>query len=267
MSLLIAARRPGPAGPVRGSVRAGVLEWESTNFRGRPVSLLAGPAVTAVALAIPCLGARTGTMTRTHCMSALAVGTAALVAGRLDDVFGGPQIRGLRGHLSALTRGEVTTGATKALVIGSAAAAVSARSGAGDWVVRTGCIAGTANLVNLLDVVPGRALKATLLVGSVGAVTGGGIGCTGVALASALVLPADLAERTMLGDAGANALGALLGLGWASAGPAPRRGLLIAVLALTLLTERVSLSELISRIPLLVQLDAWGRRPVAEQAG
>ncbi|MCQ6349962.1 hypothetical protein NPL98_28810, partial [Bacillus cereus] len=76
--------------------------------------------------------------------------------------------------------------------------------------------AGCANLANLLDLRPGRALKvvlppAALLVLAAGEAERPRRGGT-LALAALLpglaALPADLRERGMLGDAGANVLGA-----------------------------------------------------------
>ena len=103
--------------------------------------------------------------------------------------------------------------------IGAAAAvaAVLTRRGRGpgaivDGVLTTGLVAGTANLVNLLDLRPGRAGKAADLAaaatlgGPAGGLVAGPLGAT------LAVLPEDLGERVMLGDAGANAVGALLGL-------------------------------------------------------
>ncbi|MDD9207028.1 hypothetical protein PU560_11195, partial [Georgenia sp. 10Sc9-8] len=74
-------------------------------------------------------------------------------------------------------------------------------------------------------------------------------------------LPQDLAERTMLGDTGANAVGALVGAALA-AHPSRRVRIpaLAAVLALTLLSEKVSFSRVIATTPGLRELDAWGRR-------
>jgi hypothetical protein len=83
----------------------------------------------------------------------------------------------------------------------------------------------------------------------------------GLAAAVAL-LRADLREKVMLGDGGANALGAALGV--AAAAGAPRRSLAVhlAVLsALTLASERVSFSAVIARTPGLRELDALGRLP------
>jgi hypothetical protein len=65
---------------------------------------------------------------------------------------------------------------------------------------------------------------------------------------------------TMLGDAGSNALGALLGLKSVSRLTGRGRAAAIAALAgLTLLGEQRSLGELIERTPVLRELDAFGR--------
>src|SRR5947208_800075 len=77
-----------------------------------------------------------------------------------------------------------------------------------------------------------------------------------------MLAPYDLREMTMLGDAGANALGAMLGLN--SVGKLTGRGRwsAIGVLAgLTLLGETRSLGELIERTPVLREFDALGRQP------
>jgi hypothetical protein len=126
-------------------------------------------------------------------------------------------------------------------------------------------MAGSANLFNLFDLRPGRALKAGLLIGAplaAGSTTGpaGAIAAATTGAAAGL-LPTDLGERTMLGDAGANALGALLGTALAArTGPAARAALLAGVVGLTAASERVSFTRVIERTPVLRELDALGRR-------
>jgi UDP-GlcNAc:undecaprenyl-phosphate/decaprenyl-phosphate GlcNAc-1-phosphate transferase len=115
----------------------------------------------------------------------------------------------------------------------------------------------SANLLNQLDTRPGRALKAfalgSLLLGRP----------TRRAFAVAvLIAPYDLREMAMLGDSGANALGALLGWKSVEGNTGARRYAVIGVLgALTILGERRSLGTLIERTPGLRQLDALGRVP------
>jgi UDP-GlcNAc:undecaprenyl-phosphate/decaprenyl-phosphate GlcNAc-1-phosphate transferase len=125
-------------------------------------------------------------------------------------------------------------------------------------------VAGTANLVNLLDLRPGRALKVSLLA-AVPLVAGPrptrtlAAACVGSAAA---MLPADLGERRMLGDCGANALGAALGWGVSrSRGRLGRVTALATVVGLTLVSERVSFSQVIAEHPVLDAVDRLGRRP------
>jgi hypothetical protein len=129
-------------------------------------------------------------------------------------------------------------------------------------VLTTGLVAGTANLVNLLDLRPGRAAKAAVLTtaATLGGPSGGLVaGPLGAALA---VLPEDLGERIMLGDCGANAVGALAGLRLAAVQSRGRRtALLAAVVGLTLASEKVSFTRVIEATPGLRELDRLGRRP------
>ena len=70
----------------------------------------------------------------------------------------------------------------------------------------------------------------------------------------------------MLGDAGANAAGALLALPLVAGAPrVGGRSLLAGVLALTAASERVSFSAVIDRTPPLAWLDGLGRRSPSGQ--
>ncbi len=236
--------------------------WARKNHRGEPVTLLQGPAVT---LAAGAAALAPGVPARLRAASALAaLGAGAL--GGYDDLAGSDGRRGLRGHLGALTRGEVTTGAVKVVGIGGLglAAGALARRNPADAVLAGVVVAGTANLVNLLDLRPGRAVKAALLLGVPEfAGRGPSVAVAAVPVGAALALAGeDLAERSMLGDAGANALGAILGL--AAAARASRAELAVRCLALvglTLASEKVSFTKVIEATPPLRALDRLGRRP------
>lgn len=222
------------------------------NFADRQVTLAEGPAVVA------------GLLVAGRLPGALALGTGAV--GLLDDLAAGEAAakKGLRGHLVALRRGQLTTGVVKIVAIGAAALASTAvadrgRRGAADTVLGAVLVAGTANLLNLFDLRPGRALKVAvagaaplLLVADDGAAA-----ILGVATAGA---PADLAGRSMLGDTGANALGAVLGLAWARRLPLAGRAFgAIAVAGLILASERISFTQVIASNPVLDAVDRWGR--------
>jgi UDP-N-acetylmuramyl pentapeptide phosphotransferase/UDP-N-acetylglucosamine-1-phosphate transferase len=231
------------------------------------VTLLGGPALAVPATVTAVLGAPVGLRT-----AAAVVGAAAGLVGGYDDLAGArpeqARDKGLAGHLAALRAGRLSAGAVKVAGIGAAAAvaALLTRRGRGpaalaDAVLTTGLVAGTANLVNLLDLRPGRAAKAGLLAtaATLGGPAGGLVaGPLGAALA---VLPDDLGERVMLGDSGANALGALVGLRLSAVPARPARaGLLAAVVALNLASERISFTRVIESTPGLRELDRLGRR-------
>lgn len=245
----------GPSGDVAPPSRD---PWLRTNFRGRGVTLRQGPAlacgVCAASLFVP------GPQPRVRAAFTLATAGAA-VFGVYDDLVGTGRVRGLRGHLGALARGRVTSGLVKMAGIGATgvcAARVLGRSGV-DTVVDGALIAASANLFNLFDLRPGRAVKVALIT-AVPALASPAAPLLGpVVGASAALLPDELAERSMLGDAGANALGAALGAAATGASRATRLALLAGVAALTLASERVSFSGVIERVPALRRLDLWGR--------
>ncbi len=257
----------------------GARRWTRTNHRGEPVSLLAGPATAAGLLVGGLVGAPSG-----RAALACTVATASGAAFGLVDDLGedrSDQAKGLRGHLTALAHGRLTTGGLKVLGIGAGAVlaaavatpvrapgATDARRSVGGWsadVLASGAlIAASANLVNLLDLRPGRALKAVIGAAAPVAVAGGAGAGAAAAVAGAAMsgLEPDLAERDMLGDGGANALGALLGT--VAVLDAPRRtrlALLAGAVALTVASERISFTQVIARTPVLREVDAWGRRP------
>jgi UDP-GlcNAc:undecaprenyl-phosphate/decaprenyl-phosphate GlcNAc-1-phosphate transferase len=196
---------------------------------------------------------------------------AAVVAfgflGLLDDLLGDAHDRGLAGHVRAAARGRVTTGFVK-LGGGTAVALVLAGTIVGDRPLRVlvdgALIALAANLGNLLDRAPGRTTKWGLLAGAP-LLVAAGTDATGVALAvvvggAAALLWGDLRERHMLGDTGANALGAALGVATVLEAPEPTRTVVVAcLLALTLLSELVSFSRLIDATPPLRWFDRLGR--------
>jgi UDP-N-acetylmuramyl pentapeptide phosphotransferase/UDP-N-acetylglucosamine-1-phosphate transferase len=249
----VAYRRLGqrpPGGPER---------WTRSNNRGKTVTLLEGPAlalgIAAGAAVAPGLAP---TVRVAGCGAALAAGAVGLY----DDLRGSSAAKGFRGHIKALTHGEVTTGAVKILGIGATglAAGCVLRRGAVDRVLAGVVVAGAANVVNLFDLRPGRAVKAALVGGAAGAVRGGALGAVALGAAAAL-LPEDLGERAMLGDAGANALGAALGV--ATAARASRGGLIgaaVLVAGLTAASEKVSFTKVIEATPALRFVDELGRR-------
>jgi hypothetical protein len=261
------SRRP-PGGP---------KAWSRTNHRGEPVTLLEGPAVAAGALAgvlaqaglaqwvqaglVPASGSPGASGWRRAAAVVLG-GAGAAAFGAYDDLAGSGERRGFRGHLGALRQGEVTTGAVKLGGIGVTGIVSAALAGgsAVDVILNAGLVAGGANLLNLFDLRPGRAIK----VAAASGVLLGAAGQDSVAapLGAALaLLPEDLGERAMLGDAGANALGAMLGASAAGLSRPVRITLLAGIAGLTAASEKVSFTKVIARTPALNWLDMLGRRP------
>jgi hypothetical protein len=259
----------------------GTKTWSRTNHRGEPVTLLEGPAVAlgAIAGALAEAGLAPGPGWRSGgAMAAAGAGAAAF--GAYDDLAGSGDRRGFRGHLGALRHGEVTTGAVKLGGIGATGILSAALAGGSpaDVVINAGLVAGGANLLNLFDLRPGRAIKVAVASGAL--ITAGGALSSGTAsgtaapltaglaslppLAAGLaLLPEDLGERAMLGDCGANALGAMLGAAAASSLPRSARiALLAGIAGLTAASEKVSFTKVIERTPALRWLDMLGRRPV-----
>jgi UDP-N-acetylmuramyl pentapeptide phosphotransferase/UDP-N-acetylglucosamine-1-phosphate transferase len=195
------------------------------------------------------------------------VGFALL--GLVDDLLGTEAERGFRGHLRALASGRLTTGLCK--VIGGAAIALVLVGTAGNLVsgkrllADAVLIALAANLVNLFDRAPGRAIKVALCAWvPIALVARGDV--VGVAIAPVIgafagLLGDDLRERVMLGDTGAYALGGVLGLAVVlDVGRGPRNVVLAVLIVLTVAAELVSFSRVINRVPPLRAFDRLGRR-------
>lgn len=291
----------GGVGAAAGAIAASALcaPWRGRATASRaPQSLLSVPSVPSAERAE--LGA-----VALAALVATTAGAGAGLADDLDAGAhdGQETAKGLAGHLRALGRGHVTTGVLKIAVIGAGAAVAGAllsgsraasagampSGGLGGHVVPAALtaasrhrpralarladaagsavvVASWANVINLLDLRPGRALKAAgagaaLLLAAPGRAPATRRLAAGALGTVAAALPEDLGERTMLGDTGANALGALLGTALAAhPSRALRLGAGAAGVALILTSERVSFSRVIERTPVLAALDALGRR-------
>lgn len=259
-------------------------ELMKTNVSGLQVpAVIGGPLVLsslmvlgglAIAGAVGWNAARPNTV-----MSAVAAVTAIMaLAGAWDDRRGDERPRGFAGHLGAARGRQLTGGVVK--IVGALVAGVVATGFLLDPVIfeewprrlsfglfhsaRMILFVGlTANFVNLTDRAPGRAAKVSLLIGVPLLLFGNPLwAVAAVPLIGALVgcLGADLGERAMLGDAGANPLGAVLGLGLALSLPPFLDWIaLLLLLALNLVSEKWSFSQAIERTRPLRWLDGLGR--------
>ena len=248
---------------------------QRTNHRGAPIATAAGLVVVlavlgaeaalgvAEAAGVDPLGGAVGR--RLVVLATVGFG----LLGFIDDLLGAGESGGFRGHLGALAHGRLTSGGVK--LFGGAALALAVMAaiqpGSVGRILADGAlVALAANLGNLMDRAPGRCLKVTALAFVVlVAVTAADPSLVGVALvvgAALALAPADLGERVMLGDAGANVVGAVLGIGVVlTASPSVRNGVLVAVVVLNGLSEKVSYSRVIASTPPLRAIDRLGRRP------
>lgn len=266
-------------------------QWERTNFHGVTVSLRGGVAMAGASVASAAVASALSDQPRAA-LGGVVASLGGGLAGYIDDVDqgahdGGKVAKGLKGHLGALAHGQVTTGVIKIAGIGASALAASALVGskatsvsgkAADLALNTVLIAGTANLANLLDLRPGRALKATVLVAtplsyfsaaaakpeaSASGASAQRLLASGLNAAAITALVEDLQETTMLGDTGANAAGALLGTSLAANDSWKLRlGATLGVVGLILASEKVSFSKVIAANPALNWLDQLWRRPL-----
>jgi UDP-N-acetylmuramyl pentapeptide phosphotransferase/UDP-N-acetylglucosamine-1-phosphate transferase len=244
------------------------------NFRNRPLPTAAGLLVVIAVLGVEAgratlgafgLGDEPGRNIARPLVLFACLGFGLL--GLIDDLLGTEKDRGFRGHLHALSEGRVTTGVIKifggaavALVLAANVSFVSGRRLLADAVL----IALAANLANLFDRAPGRAIKAGLVAWLAIAVVARG-DAVGIAIAPVIgafcgLLGDDLHEHLMLGDTGANVLGGVLGLAVVlDVGRGPRNFVLIGLVVLTLAAEVVSFSSVIDRVPVLRRFDMVGR--------
>jgi UDP-GlcNAc:undecaprenyl-phosphate GlcNAc-1-phosphate transferase len=188
--------------------------------------------------------------------------------GLVDDTLGGaPRApRGWRGHGGALLRGELSTGMLKAA--GSLGLGLLSLSGTGlshgRYLVAVAVLVLATNLFNLLDLRPGRASKVFVLLGAgltLGAADVRPLWSLGLFAGPALVAGVyDLRERAMLGDTGANLLGALAGWWLVLVLSASGQAIALALLLLvTVYGEFRSISALVEKTPGLRGLDSLGR--------
>jgi UDP-GlcNAc:undecaprenyl-phosphate/decaprenyl-phosphate GlcNAc-1-phosphate transferase len=188
------------------------------------------------------------------------------LVGFADDRWGGVSERGFAGHLgAALSRGRVTTGLVKVLVLGGGAAVFGVIVFGVGWraLIAAFLLAGCANLANLFDVRPGRAMKflgvpmvVLLFVAPHEAV----LAVAGVVGGVVSLFYFDLKGRIMLGDAGAAIWGAVLGYLAVISGPGVVWWVAgVAIVGLTVVAEFSSISRVIEEVGALRRLDLWGR--------
>ena len=186
-------------------------------------------------------------------------------AGILDDIIGNRDVSGLKGHFKSLLNGKLTTGGFKALFGGFVGLVISIAISKNiyDIVINTLIIALSTNLMNLLDLRPGRAIKGYLLISIVLLFTLGEY-TRNLLL---LILPnvvayfnQDLKAKAMMGDTGSNVLGISIGILFVMGYSLKVRLIWLAFLIfIHILTEKYSLTKIIENNKFLNFIDKLGR--------
>lgn len=267
---LVAAAAITPT-TVRGLSAQGMVR---DNYRGVPVAFPAGialviPAVVALVVAAPLSEIADEDVFKPGIGIALIYVIGVAFLGLLDDLVGSEpgQPRGWRGHFRSLGQGRLSTGVVKATGALGLAFFVAAGPAldTGEYLLSAAVLVLATNVFNLVDLRPGRAGKAFILLGA-GLTIGSGnldpLWALGLFLGPILVLlPLDLREVGMLGDTGSNVIGAVAGV-WLVLTLETTLALAIAAGVLALITlygEFRSISAFVERTPGLRQLDLLGR--------
>ncbi len=252
-----------------------MFRWpRGKNYAGQMIPTSVGVVFGGVAAVAGLLWLFTGALGQSptgRFVTALFLLTISLCGlGWADDVYGGQQAKGFRGHLRELRRGRITTGLIKAGGAG-VAAIIAVWYVTGEplnlgTIVNGVIIALAVNAFNLLDLRPGRSLKWFMLVIIFLAALSTGawvwqLPGVWLMLFTALVLfPFDLRGKLMLGDAGSNVLGGVVGLLAViclTTGPKITVGIIF--LLVNIVSERWSFSRIIAAVGPLRWLDDLGR--------
>jgi UDP-N-acetylmuramyl pentapeptide phosphotransferase/UDP-N-acetylglucosamine-1-phosphate transferase len=250
------------------TLEAGPLARE--NYRGRLLACPLGVVIVAasvLALAPLAIAQQLASTTVVRpelgWIAVYVLGVAVL--GLADDVLA-DRARGWRGHGAAVLGGEFSTGALKAGGSAGLALYAMAQTGVGTarFVLGGAVLVLATNAFNLLDLRPGRAIKAFVILG-VGLTVGSGelgpLWAVGLFAGPILIVGFyDVRELGLLGDTGSNVVGALAGawlvLSLSDLGLAVAAAVLVGM---TAYGEFRSISELIERTPVLREIDSFGR--------
>lgn len=196
----------------------------------------------------------------------LMYGSIAMAfAGLLDDTLGDKHIKGLKGHLKSFFHGKLTTGGFKALFGGLVALSIAMgiSKNIQEILVNTLVMALFTNLMNLLDLRPGRALKVFFAISITFMIM---VEATLKLLMWTVMLPPlayfkdDIKAKGMMGDTGSNFLGISLGIICALGFDFKSKLIVLGLLILIhIITEKYSLTKIIEKNKFLNFLDRLGR--------
>lgn len=234
------------------------------NFANKPVMASYGLIMFPYITALSVIFTAWGWVSWAHVRLYLGAMAAMWALGAIDDIWGTREVGGFKGHFKKLLiEKRVTTGAVKAIG-GGLVALAAGFSIYGHNIPRAliaaAVIALSANLLNLFDLRPGRAL-AVIFIGL-------GVTCimkcgrmvawplVGAIAAIALLFGiADSRGKAMMGDSGSNSLGAALGLTIVLNSPNWMLPAIAIMAAIHIYSEKHSISGLIERNRVLRAID------------
>ncbi len=244
----------------------------TVNYRGNAIPAIGGivfiPILLVAILLLLLSGAGSFTSYVNHLALALSMGFVGVV----DDLAGDKSIKGIKGHINSTLKGSMTTGFLKAFIGFVVSSIISSAmvNTPSEFVTNIFVISLSANTLNIFDLRPGRAVKvftaASLMIisGAIGRFEEAAplIVLVGAAL---LYIRYDLKEICMLGDTGANILGITLGYYIAVFSNMNIKLIILALLiCVNLVSDRISITELIKRNRVLSYIDSLGRGEISK---
>lgn len=243
------------------------------NYQGKHIPAIGGAVYLPVLLASLVLSTALYPKSSLHFSEFLSIAGVVGFTGLLDDLIGDKGIKGIRQHIRSTLKGNLTTGFVKAFMTGLTSFNVSIRISDTlmEMLVNLSLMLLFTNLLNLLDLRPGRTVKVFFFfslpllyfltihdrIVSLPFII--------MILASIVYFPFDLKEICMLGDTGSNILGITLGYYYALLAPFPlKAALLVFLIGIHIAAEKISLSKLIEKHKLLAYFDNLGRSTTSD---
>jgi UDP-GlcNAc:undecaprenyl-phosphate GlcNAc-1-phosphate transferase len=146
----------------------------------------------------------------------LAVVISLTLLGIIDDLLGDGTVKGLKGHIIAIIRGDLSTGGIKLIIATAVGTLISFfyHANPAYWFLYTLLFLLFINFINLLDLRPGRAIK-TFLILMFPLLLLGRFEYIWIFIPLMASIPfylkGEMKEQYMLGDTGANLMGGILG--------------------------------------------------------
>ena len=239
----------------------------SVNYRGKAIPSIGGIAFVPILLVTMLLLLLQRSESSQSYLRYLALVLSMGFAGVVDDLVGDTKIKGFTNHIKSTLRGRMTTGFLKAFTGFLMACIVNlgVTNSYMEFIINVLLISLFANTLNLFDLRPGRAVK-IFLTGSIILMAASverlveAMPLIILTLAAGLYIRYDLKELCMLGDTGANILGITLGYYCTLMLNFNTKLLILAILVIfNVMSEKLSITEIISRSRLLSYIDNIGR--------